>query len=592
MVSLTVASMSLSFKRIWHHIPVHSSQSFTPALISFSHRLLSRNSRRYHHCSTYLTSPRLAFVISRHSFQTLARSPFTMTKSSGYVGSIDQGTTSSRFFIFDHAGNVVVSHQVPIQQYHPQAGWHEHDPKEIISSVETCMNEVAVKLEAMGISPSEVQAIGVTNQRETTVCWDATTGDAFYNAIVWCDARTNSIVHQLADAHPTKSRDCIKEQCGLPLTTYFSALKIKWMLNEVKEVQEAAKNDTLRCCTVDSWLIYHLTGGKQGNGSFVTDVTNASRTMLMNIRTLKWCDELCKFFGLSQSSLPEIRSSSEIYGKVSHGPFAGIPLAGCLGDQQAAIVGQNALIKAKLRARKYGTGCFMLFNTGYEPVLSNHGLLTTVAYQLGANTTPSYALEGSISVSGAAVSWLQKNMGIISDVKDIDDVAGAVPDNGGVYFVPSFNGLFAPYWRDDARGCIVGLTHYANKHHIARATLEATCFQSRAILDAMNNDSGVKLTKLRVDGGLTKSHLCMQIQADMLNIPVERPSMHETTSLGAAMAAGLAVGFWRDTEELCQIGQNEITVFEPKLDDQEREKRYALWNRAVQRSLDWVQPEV
>ncbi|RKP25506.1 glycerol kinase [Syncephalis pseudoplumigaleata] len=452
-----------------------------------------------------------------------------MANKSGYVGSIDQGTTSSRFFVFDHAGKVVASHQVPIQQYHPHAGqvalpWHEHDPKEILSSVETCMNEVAAKLETMNISPSELQAIGVTNQRETTICWDATTSEAFYNAIVWSDARTKTIVHQLADAHPSKSRDCIKDKCGLPLTTYFSGLKLRWMLNELPSVQEAAKNGTLRCCTVDSWLIYHLTGGIKGNGRFVTDITNASRTMLMDIRARTWCSDLCEFFGVPMSSLPEIRSSSEVYGKIAAGPFAGVPLAGCLGDQQAAVVGQKCFNQGEAKST-YGTGCFMLFNTGEEPVLSKHGLLTTVAYQLGANATPSYALEGSISVSGAAVAWLQKNLGIIDDVKDIDEVAGAVPDNGGVYFVPSFNGLFAPYWRDDARGCIVGLTHYANKHHIARATLEATCFQSRAILDAMNLDSGVKLQKLRVDGGLTRSHLCMQIQADMLNIPVGKRVM-------------------------------------------------------------------
>ncbi|KAI8049663.1 hypothetical protein BDF22DRAFT_646694 [Syncephalis plumigaleata] len=513
-----------------------------------------------------------------------------MASKSGYVGSIDQGTTSSRFFIFDHAGKVVTSHQVAIQQHHPHAGqvkWHEHDPKEILSSVKTCMNEVAIKLEAMGISPSEVQAIGVTNQRETTICWDATTDEPFYNAIVWCDARTKPIVHQLADNHPTRSRDCLRDICGLPLTTYFSGLKIKWMLNEVASVQEAAKNGTLRCCTVDSWLIYHLTGGKADNGQFVTDVTNASRTMLMDIDKLEWSDRLCGFFGIPKSSLPEIRSSAEIYGKVSDGPFAGVPLAGCLGDQQAAVVGQKCFKQGEAKST-YGTGCFMLFNTGHAPVLSRHGLLTTVAYKLGADATPTYALEGSISVSGAAVSWLQNNLGILDDVKNIDELAGAVSDNGGVYFVPSFNGLFAPYWRDDARGCIVGLTHYANKHHIARATLEATCFQSKAILDAMNMDSGVKLQKLRVDGGLTRSQLCMQIQADMLNIPVERPSMHETTSLGAAMAAGLAVGFWRDIQELSEIGQDEITIFEANIDEQEREKRYKLWNRAVQRSLDWV----
>ncbi|RKP10377.1 glycerol kinase [Thamnocephalis sphaerospora] len=513
-----------------------------------------------------------------------------MTKTTVYIGSVDQGTTSSRFLVFDHTGAVVASHQAELKQHYPQAGWHEHDPHDILQTVKKCMNEVAARLDSLGIQLADLKAIGITNQRETTICWDAETGEPLYNAIVWCDARTKAVVDHLTHEHPSQSRDCIKDICGLPLTTYFSGVKLKWMLDNVPAVQQAARQGRLRVGTVDSWLIYHLTGGHSGQGRFVTDVTNASRTMLMDVRTLAWSEELCRFFGVSISALPEIRSSSEVYGHVASGPFAGIPLSGCLGDQQAAMVGQKCFTQGEAK-NTYGTGCFMLFNTGTSPVISKHGLLTTVGYQLGPNATPVYALEGSIAVAGAALQWLRDNLGIIASASEIDRIAGAVPDNGGVYFVPAFSGLFAPYWRDDARGCIVGLTHYANKHHIARATLEATCFQTHAILDAMNQDSGVKLLKLKVDGGMTNSDLCMQLQADLAGIPVERPAMRETTALGAAMAAGLAIGIWKDLDELSNVGTSGLQTFQASLKKEERERRFAQWNRAVQRSLDWIEEE-
>ncbi|KAI8850143.1 hypothetical protein BC829DRAFT_468997 [Chytridium lagenaria] len=476
-----------------------------------------------------------------------------------YVGSIDQGTSSTRFIVFDSNGTIVAVHQEEFPQIMKHPGWCEHDPLVILATVENCVNEVTKDMMARGLDVSAIKGVGVTNQRETTVVWDAATGEPVANAIVWLDARTKPTVEALIAKTSTQKPDEFQAICGLPITTYFSAVKLNWLLAHEPLVNKTRDEGRLMFGTIDSWIIYvcpcliAVDWGCEG-GVHVTDVTNASRTMLMNLMTLKWDEQLIRFFGAEKVRLPEIRSSSEVYGQFSNGPLVGTPISGCLGDQQAALVGQRCVHPGEVK-NTYGTGCFMLFNTGVEAIISKSGLLTTVAYKLGKDEPVAYALEGSIAIAGAAVKWLRDGMGIIKDAKE---------RYWGVYFVPAFSGLYAPHWRSDARGCIVGLTHYATKAHICRATLEAVCWQSKELL--------------KVDGGLTNSDLCMQLQADIVGIPVERPAMRETTALGAAIAAGLAVGVWPSIE-----------AFRPaEIDEEERETRFAQWKKAVERSLNWA----
>ncbi|KAJ2719949.1 Glycerol kinase [Coemansia sp. Benny D115] len=496
-----------------------------------------------------------------------------------FVGSIDQGTSSTRFLIFDTRGQIVASHQCEYQNHYAKAGWVEKDPNEIIESVETAVAGACRRFNSLGYDTKQIKSVGITNQRETTVAFDIATGKPLTNAIIWNDVRTKELVHQLIAEAGSASRFAAIN--GLPITTYFSAVKMRWMLENVPEVKAARDCGTLRFGTIDTWLIYKLTG------SYVTDVTNASRTMLMDIKTFKWSEECMSFFGINESELPEIRSSAEIYGTIKDGRLEGIPVAGCLGDQQAAMVGQSCFEAGEAK-NTYGTGCFMLFNTGAQPIFSKNGLLTTVGYKLGPNAQPKYALEGSIAVAGSAIQWLRDKIGLIFSANEIGFLSDSVEDNGGVYFVTAFSGLFAPYWRDDARGCIVGLTQYATRGHIARATLESVCYQTRAILDAMHKDSGTDLRRLRVDGGMTNSSQAMQIQADVLGIEVVRPDMSETTALGAALAAGLAVGIWENEAELRRIAQSNVTAFWPKINEDKRKEMLKGWEKAVERSLDWA----
>jgi glycerol kinase len=499
-----------------------------------------------------------------------------------YVGAVDQGTTSTRFMIFNHAGEEVARHQLEHEQILPQAGWVEHDPVEIwnrtVSVIETAMNRA-------GLQASDLAALGITNQRETAVVWDRTTGRPLYNAIVWQDTRTDRI----ASALDRDGRgDVIRRKAGLPPATYFSGGKIQWILENVDGVRAAAERGDAIFGNTDSWLLWNLTGGRNG-GVHVTDVTNASRTMLMNLETLDWDDELLGFFDIPRSMLPEIRPSSspEPYGVTrADGPLGGeVKLTGDLGDQQAAMVGQVCLSPGEAK-NTYGTGNFMLLNTGTELVRSNAGLLTTVCYKFG-DDAPVYALEGSIAVTGSAVQWLRDQLGIISGASQSESLARQVEDNGGVYFVPAFSGLFAPYWRSDARGAIVGLSRYNTNAHLARATLEAICYQSRDVTEAMEKDSGVHLDVLKVDGGITANELCMQIQADVLGVEVSKPVVAETTALGAAYAAGLAVGFWKNTDEL-RANWNEDKRWSPQWSEEQRDTGYAKWKKAVERTLDWV----
>ncbi|MDT0260297.1 glycerol kinase GlpK [Jatrophihabitans lederbergiae] len=498
-----------------------------------------------------------------------------------FVGAIDQGTTSSRFMIFDHDGNERGKHQLEHEQILPRAGWVEHNPVEIWERSSAVL-QTAVN--SAGLATSDFAALGITNQRETAVVWNRKTGRPYYNAIVWQDTRTDRI----ASALERDGRgDVIRAKAGLPPATYFSAGKVQWILENVDGVRAAAEAGDAVFGNTDSWLLWNLTGGTRG-GVHVTDVTNASRTMLMNLETLDWDDELISFFDIPRSMLPEIRPSSDPagYGEVTlPGAAAGIPLTGDLGDQQAATVGQVCFAPGEAK-NTYGTGNFMLLNTGEELVRSEHGLLSTVCYQFG-NDKPIYALEGSIAVTGSAVQWLRDQLGIISGASEVETLARQVSDNGGVYFVPAFSGLFAPYWRSDARGAIVGLSRYNTNAHLARATLESICYQSRDVTEAMAQDSGVTLEVLKVDGGVTANNLCMQLQADILGVPVSRPVVAETTALGAAYAAGLAVGFWKDTDEL-RANWNEDIRWSPEWDEQQRSEGYADWKKAVTRTLDWV----
>ncbi|MEV8371161.1 glycerol kinase GlpK [Kribbella sp. NPDC056861] len=499
-----------------------------------------------------------------------------------FVGAVDQGTTSTRFMIFDHSGNEVGKHQLEHEQILPQAGWVEHNPVEIW---ERTSSVIRTALNANNLQASDLAALGITNQRETAVVWNKKTGRPYYNAIVWQDTRTDRIASAL---EREGKGDVIRQKAGLPPATYFSAGKVQWILENVDGVREAAEAGDAVFGNTDSWLLWNLTGGTEG-GVHVTDVTNASRTMLMNLETLEWDDELISFFDIPRQMLPEIRPSSDPnkYGEtLANGPLGGVvPLTGDLGDQQAATVGQVCFNPGEAK-NTYGTGNFMLLNTGTELVRSKAGLLSTMAYKFG-DDAPVYALEGSIAVTGSAVQWLRDQLGIISGASETETLARQVPDNGGVYFVPAFSGLFAPYWRSDARGAIVGLSRFNTNAHLARATLEAICYQSKDVADAMEKDSGVKLEVLKVDGGVTANELCMQMQADILGVPVSKPVVAETTALGAAYAAGLAVGFWNNTDELVQ-NWNEDKRWSPEWNDEQRADGYKGWEKAVSRTLDWV----
>jgi glycerol kinase len=492
-----------------------------------------------------------------------------------YAAAVDQGTTSTRFMVFDHGGQVVSIDQEEHEQIFPKPGWVEHDANEIWQRTQEVISAGLGKVNA-----SDIAAVGVTNQRETTVVWDRTTGEPVYNAIVWQDTRTDQICNELI---AEGGQDRFRAKTGLPIATYFSGPKIKWILENDEGLREKAEAGDIIFGNIDSWVIWQLTGGTDG-GVHVTDVTNASRTMMMSLETLDWDDEILGILGVPRAMLPEIRASSEVYGEAT-GDLAGIPVAGDLGDQQAALFGQTCFSIGEAK-NTYGTGNFLLLNTGTEIVQSKSGLLTTLAYKIG-DQPAIYCLEGAIAITGALVQWLRDNLGLISSAPEIEDLAKTVDDNGGVYFVPAFSGLFAPYWRSDARGVIAGLTRYVNKGHIARATLEATAWQTKEVVDAMNTDSGVDLTSLKVDGGMVQDELLMQFQADVLDVPVIRPTVAETTSLGAAYAAGLAVGFWSEVEDL-RANWGKDKEWQPQMDPAERDKEYALWKKAVTRTFDWV----
>jgi glycerol kinase len=497
-----------------------------------------------------------------------------------YVGALDQGTTSTRFIVLDQDGKIVASAQKEHEQIYPQAGWVEHDPEEIWLRTQEVMAG-ALNNHSGGLKPSDVAAIGITNQRETTVMWHRKTGKPVSNAIVWQDTR---VAGDVAKFSRELGQDFFRARTGLPLTTYFSALKIRWLLDNLPGLRSQAEDGEILFGTIDTFLVWKLTGGPD-SGVHVTDATNASRTQLMDLETLSWDQEILKTFNIPFPLLPRICSSSETYGHIAHSPLQGTPIAGILGDQQAALVGQACFAAGEAK-NTYGTGCFLLMNTGGKPVASHHGLLTTVAYKLGSRPAR-YALEGSVAISGALVQWMRDNLGLIKSSEEIETLARTVKDNGGVYFVPAFSGLYAPYWKDNARGVITGLTRYANKGHLARAVLEATAFQTRDVVAAMEQDSGIKLHQLRVDGGMVENDLLMQFQADILDRPVVRSQAKEMTALGAAYAAGLAVGFFRDTEDL-RTRWTAGTSWSPNLAAADRERLYRLWKKSVTRSFDWL----
>jgi glycerol kinase len=499
-----------------------------------------------------------------------------------YIGAVDQGTTSTRFIVFDRAGRIVGIDQKEHRQIFSKPGWVAHDALEIW---ENTREVIAGALKNAGISGSDLAAIGVTNQRETTLLWDRRTGQPFGHAIVWQCTRTDQICNQLI---AEGGQDRFREKTGLPVAAYFSGPKIKWILDHSGAARDAASKGDACFGTMDTWVIWQLTGGPAG-GAHVTDVTNASRTLLMDLETLAWDPEILHILGIPETILPEIvpSSDSKFWGyTLETGPAgARVPVCGALGDQQAALVGQSCFQVGEAK-NTYGTGCFVLLNTGEKPVMSKHGLITTVAYQLRGEK-PVYALEGSIAIAGALVQWLRDNLGLISSAPEVEDLARSVDDNGGAYIVPAFSGLFAPYWRSDARGVIAGLTRYVNKGHLARAALEACAYQTRDIVEAMNKDSGVPLTRLKVDGGMVANDLLMQFQADTLSVPVIRPKIAETTALGAAYAAGLAAGVWSDPEELRGNWEADKT-WDPAMGPDERERGYAGWKKAVERTMNWV----
>jgi glycerol kinase len=497
-----------------------------------------------------------------------------------YIGALDQGTTSTRFIVFDRFGRIVSTAQKEHAQIYPKPGWVEHDPQEVWRSTEDVIHQA---MQAHSLRPADLAALGITNQRETTVVWHRKTGKPVYNAIVWQDTRVAPTVTAFA-AHGGQDR--YRSKTGLPLSTYFSGLKIRWILDEVAGARAQAEAGDLLFGNIDAFLIWNLTGGPNG-GVHATDVTNASRTQLMNLTTLDWDPEILRDFGIPRAMLPKIVSSSEVYGQARIPAITGVAIAGDLGDQQAALVGQACFQPGEAK-NTYGTGCFLLMNTGNRAVPSNFGLLTTLAYQFG-RAKPCYALEGSVAITGALVQWLRDNLGLIAQSADIEALARTVEHNGGAYFVPAFSGLYAPYWKDDARGVIAGLTRYVNKGHIARAVLEATAFQVREVVDAMANDSGIALDVLRADGGMVANELLMQFQADILAKPVVRPVVQETTALGAAYAAGLAVGFFKDTDELAAHWAVDRR-WEPAMNQASRERLYHFWKKAVTRSFDWVEP--
>ena len=496
-----------------------------------------------------------------------------------YILSIDQGTTSSRAIIFDHDGQIVASSQREHQQIFPRAGWVEHDPMEIWVTVREVLGEALSRAQ---LTRHDIAGVGITNQRETTIIWNKKTGKPVYNALVWQDTRTQDLVAAMEASHGS---DHFRAKTGLPLATYFSASKIVWILDNVEGARAAAEAGELAFGTPDTWLLWNLTGGVDG-GVHATDVTNASRTLLMDLETCSWDQSLIEAWGIPESLLPDIRSSSEIYGHAhSSSLLREVPIAGILGDQQAATFGQAAFDAGESK-NTYGTGNFLIVNTGDRPVYSKNGLLTTVAYRLGTEP-PRYALEGSIAVTGSLIQWLRDNLGMISDAAEVETLAATVPDNGGCYVVPAFSGLYAPYWRSDARGVIVGLTRFINKGHIARAALEAAAFQTREVLDAVNADGGVDLKELKVDGGMVQNETLMQFQADILGVPVIRPRVAETTALGVAYAAGLAVGYWANREEL-RGKWAEDKRFVPTMSTAEAETLLAHWKKAVTRTFDWV----
>jgi len=499
-----------------------------------------------------------------------------------YVLAIDQGTTSSRAIVFNHAGRIVGTGQKEHEQIFPKAGWVEHNAIEIWDNIREV---VGIALADASVNKDNLVAVGITNQRETALVWDKTTGEPVYNAIVWQDTRTNKIIEQLGGG----DQDKYKDRVGLPLATYFSGPKVKWILDNVEGAREKAEAGDLVMGNMDTWVIWNLTGGTDG-GVHVTDVTNASRTMLMDLKSLSWDESIAADMGIPMSMLPEIKSSSEVYGHGREaGLLGGVPIAGDLGDQQAATFGQAAF-EVGMAKNTYGTGCFMIMNTGEELVPSKNGLLTTVCYKIGDNK-PIYALEGSIAVTGSLVQWLRDNLRMVDSAPEVEQLATQVEDNGGVYVVPAFSGLFAPYWKSDARGAIVGLTRYVNRNHIARAVLEATAFQTREVLDAMEADSGVHLAELKVDGGMTMNDTLMQFQADQVGVPVVRPVVAETTALGAAYAAGIAVGFWNGEQDVID-NWAEDKRWEPSMDEGERERLYRQWKKAVTRTFDWVDDDV
>ncbi|XP_051119758.1 glycerol kinase-like [Andrographis paniculata] len=500
------------------------------------------------------------------------------------IGAIDQGTTSTRFIIYDRSARVIASHQVEVKQFYPQSGWVEHDPMEILESVRTCIAKAVEKSVGKGL-----KAIGVTNQRETTVVWSRSTGLPLYNAIVWMDVRTSSICRKLEKELPG-GRTHFTEQCGLPISTYFSALKLLWLFENVERVTEAVNNGDAMFGTIDTWLIWNMTGGKE-HGLHVTDVSNASRTMLLNIKKLEWDETILNTLKIPPQILPKIVSNAEVIGIIARDwPLPGVPISGCLGDQHAAMVGQGCR-KGEAKST-YGTGAFILLNTGDELVKSKHGLLTTLAYKLGPKASPNYALEGSIAIAGAAVQWLRDGLGMIESAGEMEELAGQVESSGGAYFVPAFNGLFAPWWRDDARGVFVGITRATTKCHIARAVLESMCFQVKDVLNAMHKDvDGIVNYKeeflLKVDGGATANNLLMQIQADFLGNAVVRPADAETTALGAAYAAGLAIGVWTEDDIFSSPERGATaTDFHPRMEEEVRKKKMESWCKAVTKSFD------
>ncbi|KAJ5606072.1 Glycerol kinase [Penicillium lagena] len=507
-----------------------------------------------------------------------------------FIGTIDQGTTSTRFIIFDCTGVPIAQYQTEFRQIHENPGWHEHDPYELVESVYICIEEAMKSFLALGHAKFDIEAIGITSQRETIIVWDWETGEPLHNAITWTDTRTAELVRQLK----TKpGADDLVNICGLPLSTYPSSVTLRWMLDNLPDVRSAYDEGRAAFGTVDTWLIYNLNGGPR-NKRLVTDVTNASRTMFMNLETLQYDDRLLKFFDIDRNKirLPDILPSAdrEGFGEVAEGPLEGVRITSCLGDQASALVGHCAFTPGMAK-NTYGTGCFLLYNVGEKPVISKHGLLGTVGFQLGRDRKPVYALEGSVAVAGSGVSFLMNNLGFFRDSRKVSDLAATVPDSGGCVFVTAFSGLFAPYWIDDAQGTIFGITQHTQRGHIARATMEAACFQTKAILDAMEMDSGKKLTELAVDGGMSNSDICMQTQADIIQIPVDRPAMHETTALGAAIAAGFAIDVWKDFSDLKHMNRANTATFKPKISKKAGERMYKTWSKAVEMSRGWKDRE-